>query len=95
MFAAELSGLPEYLFHHGVVFPVPVDGGHPHQDGNVLVQGIVVQLQRSLDGSVISLKTGVLDAFGMPSQALDVLSRQKVQPAVGFLGARRREDGGV
>ena len=46
--------------HHGVVLPVPVYSGLGHEHGDVLLQLVVVELQRLLDEVVLAGQPSIL-----------------------------------
>ena len=48
------------VLHHGVVLSVPVYSGLGHEHGYVLLQLVVVELQRLLDQVVLAGQTSIL-----------------------------------
>mmetsp|Transcript_64470 Transcript_64470/g.155517 ORF Transcript_64470/g.155517 Transcript_64470/m.155517 type:complete len:233 (+) Transcript_64470:705-1403(+) len=84
MLAAELGALPEDLLNHRVVLHVPVYPRLRHEHGDVPLERVVVQLERSLDQLVVALQPRILNVLGEPSQGVDVLLGEVVELAVGL-----------
>mmetsp|Transcript_118046 Transcript_118046/g.376387 ORF Transcript_118046/g.376387 Transcript_118046/m.376387 type:complete len:416 (-) Transcript_118046:800-2047(-) len=89
---AELGGLAENLLDHGVMLHVPIDLGLAHEHGHVLRQRLIELVQVLLHKVLVPVPACVLDVLGAPSQGLDVLGRELVEPPVGLLGRRLGQD---
>mmetsp|Transcript_45291 Transcript_45291/g.107995 ORF Transcript_45291/g.107995 Transcript_45291/m.107995 type:complete len:268 (-) Transcript_45291:698-1501(-) len=92
MLRTELRALPEYLLYHRVVVLVPVDARLRHQHRYVPFEGLIVVLERALDGLVLPRQPRVLDLLRQPSQHLDVAVGEAVELVVGLVGACLQQD---
>jgi len=79
---AELSALAEDLLHLGVVSFIPVDLRLHHQNGDVLVESIVVLGQSVVDGFGVSGDSGVLNGLRLLSKRVDVLVSEVLELSV-------------
>jgi len=73
MLTAELSRLPEQLFHLCIISFVPVAFGLHHEDRNVFIKCVIIILEGCGNCFGISGNSGILNAFGLLSQGVNVV----------------------